>query len=185
VKSSSIKTRWAVRFGLLPLLFLCLLSLPAKGQTAKVSFSLNQATVEEALRVVFQHGGQYRLPPGIVGGAVTAVVQDVPLETALRLVLRQAVPPLIFRREGDVYVIFALPPPAAPLVERGQSPAQSPPADPYGALRGQVQQLFVAKPGWAQITWERCLLEALAQSRAQNKPVVVGCFGGDFCDGRA
>jgi hypothetical protein len=152
VKSSSMKTRWAVRFALLPLLFLSLLSLPAKGQAARVSFTLNQATVEEALRAVFQHGGGYRLPPGTAGGAVTAVVQDVPLETALRLVLRQAVPPLAFRVEGGTYVIYAperLPP--SPVTTRGAaSPSGSAPAE--FRLAGDWEIWVTPTPGAPPVT---------------------------------
>lgn len=53
------------------------------------------------------------------------------------------------------------------------------------SLRAEIEALSPPKIAWREIQWKSCLLEALAESRAQNKPVLLWLVGpGDGLDGR-
>lgn len=95
----------------------------------RVTLMLNGETVPEALALLFKNAGvNYRLEAPMVGGVARATLKDTPLPVAVRLLLRQATPPLDFRQEGDTYVI----------VPRGVTPipsAASSPAEDLGPLR--------------------------------------------------
>ena len=53
------------------------------------------------------------------------------------------------------------------------------------SLRAEIEALRPARIAWRQIQWKSCLLEALAESRAKNKPVLLWLVGpGDGLDGR-
>ena len=44
------------------------------------------------------------------------------------------------------------------------------------ALRAEVDALWVKDVAWRGIPWKTCLLEGLAESRAQRKPVMLWIF---------
>jgi hypothetical protein len=119
----------------------------------KVSFSLQQSTVEEALQTLFRKADlPYRVRAGPLRGTVTAVADEVPVETALRLILRQSVPPLAFRIEGGTYVIYAperLSP--SPVASRAAaSPSGSGPAE--FRLAGDWEISVTPTPGAPPVT---------------------------------
>src|SRR5205814_2155100 len=58
-----------------------------------------------------QAGTPYRLDAAGVRGSVTVHLKDVPLPTALQIVLRQADPPLVYRVDGGTFVISPRQPP--------------------------------------------------------------------------
>jgi hypothetical protein len=70
-----------------------------------VSLDLRDAPIRQALEQLFKNGGaQYVLDPNIQG-FVTLNVRDQPFESALRLLLRSANPPLTYTRENGVYLV--------------------------------------------------------------------------------
>lgn len=58
--------------------------------------------------------------------------------------------------------------PASPAADRR-------PATPE-ALQAEIEALKVARVAWREIAWKSCLLEGLAASRAQKKPVLLWVF---------
>ncbi len=52
------------------------------------------------------------------------------------------------------------------------------------ALKAQIEDLKPAKHAWREIQWLNCPLEALQESRAKNKPVIVWLFLGNPTDER-
>lgn len=82
------------------------IALQSDQMAPKVTVRLDRQTVEAALRRVFESAGQpYRLDAKDVRGQVSSNLVNVPLPTALRLILSMADPPLAFHRDGEVYVI--------------------------------------------------------------------------------
>jgi hypothetical protein len=59
--------------------------------------------------------------------------------------------------------------------------AQQPAMD---SLQARIEALKPAKVVWREIQWFDCPLEALRQSRAQKKPVIVWVFLGNPKDER-
>src|SRR5262249_28452403 len=95
----------------------CLVA-PRRGRAdgsvdARVTLALRAATVDRALPALFEPAGlRYRLELPGAGGSITTNLRDVPFRQALRLVLRQAQPPLGYRIDDGVYVITPLAAPA-------------------------------------------------------------------------
>ena len=44
------------------------------------------------------------------------------------------------------------------------------------ALKADIEALKAAKVAWREIAWKTCLLDGLAASRAQGKPVLLWVF---------
>lgn len=44
------------------------------------------------------------------------------------------------------------------------------------SLETKINSLRIAQPAWRHIQWTPCLLDGLALSRKQKKPIVVWCF---------
>jgi hypothetical protein len=57
---------------------------------------------------------------------------------------------------------------------RGQGPADK--AGSAEALQAEIVALRPAKVAWREIAWKTCLLDGLAASRAQGKPVLLWVF---------
>ena len=75
-----------------------------------VSINLTGQSLHEALTRVFQQAGvEFREDAPQIQGEVRAQIENVPLPVALRLILRQAKPPLTFRIEDGVYHIIPRP----------------------------------------------------------------------------
>jgi hypothetical protein len=50
------------------------------------------------------------------------------------------------------------------------------------SLQREIEALQAAKVAWRGIEWKTCLLEGLAASRKQNKPVLLWIFIDRPCD---
>ena len=67
------------------------------------------------------------------------------------------------------------------LLCAGVVAAQQTPA----TLRAEIEALKPPIFAWREIQWKSCLLEALAEARAKNKPVLLWLVGpGEGLDGR-
>jgi hypothetical protein len=105
----------------------------------KVTLSFKQETIPAALTALFRQAGlSYRLEgveAGALQGTITSQLVDAPLPTAVRLVLRQAKPALVSRRESNGSYVFSLPPAAAtpnPPLSSPVVPAPLPRSDKQG-----------------------------------------------------
>ncbi len=106
--------------------------MPASQDSQRVAgLQVENTPVLQALDLLLKDTPRsYRLAPGIrVDGVVTVNIQDVPLDTAVTIVLRSA--GLQAVRDGDTYVISALKVPAAMVAQ--QTSAMSP-AGPIGSV---------------------------------------------------
>jgi hypothetical protein len=121
------------------LLAAVLMRADARRQTAtdpRVSLELKDQGVAEAVKALFQAANrQYRLSVSPIPGRVTVSLRDVPLTTALRVILRQSGVPLTFRSDGEIIIIEAMPP-------RVATPAQpvTPTPAPPGGTQGRPAQ---------------------------------------------
>ena len=109
-----------------------------------MSLTLGGVSVEEALAHLFGKAGvKYRLEAAGVQGSVRAAIKDVPLGVALRIVLRQAKPPLHFRLEGDTYVVAPrqAAPPAVPPPPAEPAPRASQPERRLNQARSELEEL--------------------------------------------
>jgi hypothetical protein len=94
----------------------------------RITLALKGESAERALALLFQQAGAgYRLEAAEVHGAVTANIKDLPLEAALRIVLRQVQPPLAFHEQAGTWILALAPAPAT----RAPAPAPEAHAPPY------------------------------------------------------
>ena len=114
---------------------------PADALERKISLNLTEVPLRRAIEVAFTGSGlQYFVEPNVPNVPVTLNIRDVPVPTAIRLVIRQAAvlaPGLTLSKDNDVYAIRirvaprAVDPPAPPQ-------GDDPPAD-YAAEKIPVQ----------------------------------------------
>lgn len=170
------------------------------GGEARVTVSMRSQPAAGALAELFQRAGaKYRLDVSEVRGTVTADLRDVPLTAALRSILRQAQPPLTFRREGDTWIVYRevsgsgsaspgqravqavtlpttkLPRPALPALPRLD-------ATTFGSWR-QYLENRPEEVRWQRIPWRPTLWEAVVVAERQLKPILLWSMDGHpLCD---
>lgn len=111
----------------------------AGDKDGQISIHLTGQSIHEALTRVFQQAGvEFREDAPQVHGEVQAQIENVPLPVALRLILRQARPPLAYRVEGGVYHI--IPRPETPESAPAAAPATAPPPSPAPEVSPRTQQ---------------------------------------------
>lgn len=49
----------------------------------------------------------------------------------------------------------------------------------YEALRAEVESLRATEDTWRTIQWRTCLLEAYAEARERERPLLIWALGGD------
>lgn len=141
----------------LPILAVLALVLPcgvpdraaADEKEPAITLSLTGQSVHEALERVFQQAHlPFKEDTPAVTGEVRAQIENVPLPVALRLILRQAKPPLTFRVEEGVYhIISPQTPETIPPVEKGgvtlpqAAPGTAPAEEPAPWIKTQLENL--------------------------------------------
>lgn len=71
-----------------------------------VDLDLTMAPIDSALKILFSGKGlNYTLDSNVQGIVKEVHLKGVPFDTALKTLLKQVDPPLVYRKEGDVYLI--------------------------------------------------------------------------------
>jgi hypothetical protein len=77
-----------------------------------ISIELRDAPIRKALERLFDAvKADFMIEGTIKAGTITARVKDQPFETVLKVLLEASSTPLLYEREGDVYIIFPKPEP--------------------------------------------------------------------------
>lgn len=72
----------------------------------KITLELKDTPIRSALDTLFKGRGlNYVIDPTVGGNVGSLSLRDVPFDVALKMLLKSVDPPLVYRKEGDVYLI--------------------------------------------------------------------------------
>jgi hypothetical protein len=122
--------RW-IQIGLAAWLVVLLMALAAAAQnnnkdlkSEKIDLELTGAPIDSALKTLFSGKGlNYVLDQDVSGTVKDLSLKDVTFEIALKALLRSVSPPLVYRKDGDVYLISVKkePPPETAAPPTGET----------------------------------------------------------------
>jgi hypothetical protein len=86
-----------------------------KKDPERISLDFSSTPVSTALNVLFAGKGlNFVIQPDVTGTVNNLHLMDVPFEVALKSLMKSVDPPLVYKKDGDVYVISVKKPEPAP-----------------------------------------------------------------------
>jgi len=113
-----------------------------------ITLDLRDAQVKDALTQLFNTAGvDFTLDPNVQGYIPALKITDQPFETALRLVLRNASPPLTFTRENGIYIVRPRRAPDANATAGTEPPLLNDPNDTAGGSKNVPEKIYLTYVG--------------------------------------
>jgi hypothetical protein len=96
-----------------------------KKDPERISLEFTSAPVTTALNVLFNGKGiNFVIQPDVQGTVNSLHLSDVPFEVALKALMKSVDPPLVYKKDGDVYII-SVKKPLPDIVTEDPLPGQS------------------------------------------------------------